>query len=89
METKPTNTNKPNLYSVVCKVTGETKKTNPKQFQKTADLLGVSVDTLHASYVSREGKKQVKELLKENAIDKEVLLSKGLHPDVLSKLFNL
>lgn len=87
---KPMLKDVPNLYSVVCKVTGETKKTNPKQFTKTADLVGVSVDTLHKSYVSREGKKLVKQQLKDQTIDREVLVDKyGLNPDVVKYLFGL
>lgn len=43
-------------YKVTCKVTGEEKKTNPKQFFKTADRIGVSAEVLYNSYVSRKGK---------------------------------
>lgn len=64
-------------YKVTCRVTDLEKKTNPKQFFKTADLVGVSPEVLHGSYVSREGRKELVGLTADEAVAKY-----GLNPVV-------
>ena len=45
-----------NRYQFICKVTGKTIKTNPKQFADLANRYGITPEELDDSYVSREGR---------------------------------
>lgn len=45
-----------NRYQFICKVTGKTIKTNPKQFADLANRYGITPEQLDDSYVSREGR---------------------------------
>jgi len=45
-----------NRYQFICKVTGKTIKTNPKQFADLANSYGITPEQLDDSYVSREGR---------------------------------
>ena len=80
-------------YNVTCLVTGETKKTNPKQFFRTAELMGVDPEVLHASYVSREGRKTlveegwtVDEVVETYEMDADVARSVIPEPEELEEI---
>ena len=55
---------------LVCSVTGERKKTTPVQFRSQLERSGLDRETFMATYVSRKGRKVLKE--RERAL-KEVV----------------
>jgi hypothetical protein len=67
---RPKNTD--NRYSLTCKVTGETTKTNPKQFKALTERYNITASELDNSYVSRKGRKVIEneKLSPENAVEK-------------------
>jgi hypothetical protein len=75
--------NADNTYAFVCKVTGETVKTNPKQFRDLAARYGVTDAELRDSYVSRNGRKV---LTGEKLTVDEAVAKYGIHPNVAAKL---
>ena len=78
---RPTNPN--NRYSLVCKVTGDSVPTNPKQFNDLMNRYNISAEQLDNSYVSRGGRNIIKSenLTKEQAIEKY-----GIHQNVADML---
>ena len=46
---------------LVCSVTGERKKTTPVQFRSQLERSGLDRETFMATYVSRKGRKALKE----------------------------
>lgn len=48
--------NPDNKYSLLCRVTGEEIKTNPKQTRTFMEKYGITLDELENSYVSRKGR---------------------------------
>lgn len=75
--------NADNTYAFVCKVTGETVKTNPKQFRDLATRYGVTDAELRESYVSRNGRKV---LTGEKLTPDEAVAKYGIHSNVAAKL---
>lgn len=75
--------NADNTYAFVCKVTGETVKTNPKQFRDLSARYGVTDAELRESYVSRNGRKV---LTGEKLTPDEAVAKYGIHPNVAAKL---
>jgi len=75
--------NPENRYSFTCKVTGETIKTNPKQFSALANRYGITNEELDSSYVSRAGRRVVadEKLSPEQAVEKY-----GIHINVANNL---
>jgi hypothetical protein len=75
--------NPENRYSFTCKVTGETVKTNPKQFAALANRYGITNEELDGSYVSRAGRRVVadEKLTPEQAVEKY-----GIHLNVAKSL---
>jgi hypothetical protein len=71
--------NPENRYSFTCKVTGETVKTNPKQFAALANRYGITNEELDISYVSRAGRRKIadEKLSPESAAEKY-----GLHLNI-------
>ena len=51
--------------TLVCKITGKTVKTNPTQFRKQVDRSGVTRQEFIDNYVSREGKRMLKDMKTE------------------------
>lgn len=75
--------NPENRYSFTCKVTGETVKTNPKQFAALAKRYGITNEELDSSYVCRAGRRVIadEKLTPEQAAEKY-----GLHINVANTL---
>ena len=75
----PRQKNPENVYNFTCAVTRENVHTNPQQFQDLMDRYGVTSDELIKSYVSRNGRNQLKAegLSKEDAIARY-----NLHPKI-------
>jgi hypothetical protein len=75
--------NPENRYSFTCKVTGETVKTNPKQFAALANRYGITNEELDVSYVSRAGRRKIadEKLTPEQAVEKY-----GIHLNVAKSL---
>jgi len=75
--------NPENRYSFTCKVTGETVKTNPKQFAALANRYGITNEELDVSYVSRAGRRKIadEKLSPESASEKY-----GIHINVAKSL---
>lgn len=75
--------NPENRYSFTCKVTGETIKTNPKQFSALATRYGITNEELDSSYVSRAGRRVItdEKLSPESAVEKY-----GIHLNVANNL---
>ena len=75
--------NPQNRYSFTCKVTGETVKTNPKQFAALATRYGITNEELDVSYVSRAGRRviEAEKLTPEQAAEKY-----GIHINVANTL---
>lgn len=75
--------NPENRYSFTCKVTGETVKTNPKQFAALANRYGITNEELDVSYVSRAGRRIIadEKLTPEQAVEKY-----GIHLNVAKSL---
>ncbi len=75
--------NPENRYSFTCKVTGETVKTNPKQFAALANRYGITNEELDVSYVSRAGRRKIadEKLTPESASEKY-----GIHINVAKSL---
>jgi len=78
---KPSNPE--NRYSFTCKVTGETVKTNPKQFSALATRYNITNEELDVSYVSRAGRRVItdEKLSPESAVEKY-----GIHLNVAQNL---
>ena len=78
---KPSNPE--NRYSFTCKVTGETVKTNPKQFSALATRYNITNEELDSSYVSRAGRRVItdEKLSPESAVEKY-----GIHINVANTL---
>ena len=78
---KPSNPE--NRYSFTCKVTGETVKTNPKQFAALATRYGITNEELDVSYVCRAGRRVIdaEKLTPEQAVEKY-----GIHINVAKTL---
>jgi hypothetical protein len=78
---KPSNPE--NRYSFTCKVSGETVKTNPKQFSALATRYGITNEELDVSYVSRAGRRVItdEKLSPEQAVEKY-----GIHLNVAKTL---
>ena len=75
--------NPENRYSFTCKVTGETVKTNPKQFAALATRYGITNEELDVSYVCRAGRRviEAEKLTPEQAVEKY-----GIHINVAKTL---
>lgn len=75
--------NPENRYSFTCKVTGETVKTNPKQFAALATRYGITNEELDVSYVCRAGRRviEAEKLTPEQAVEKY-----GIHINVAKSL---
>lgn len=75
--------NPENRYSFTCKVTGETVKTNPKQFSALATRYGITNEELDVSYVCRAGRRviEAEKLTPEQAVEKY-----GIHINVAKTL---
>lgn len=67
--------NPENRYTLTCKVTGETVKTNPKQFASLANRYGITNEELDSSYVSRAGRR--------------VIASENLSPESASEKYSI
>ncbi len=78
---RPSNPN--NRYSFICKVTGETVKTNPKQFNELAKRYNISPEELDVSYVGRMGRRIItgEKLTPEQTVEKY-----NIHINVANKL---
>lgn len=72
-----------NRYQFTCKVTGETVKTNPKQFEDLSKRYGITPEELDNSYVSRAGRHTISDqgLSPEQAVEKY-----GIHINVANNL---
>lgn len=75
--------NPENRYSFTCKVTGETVKTNPKQFAALAKRYNITNEELDVSYVCRAGRRviEAEKLTPEQAVEKY-----GIHINVAKTL---
>jgi hypothetical protein len=75
--------NPENRYSFTCKVTGETVKTNPKQFAALAKRYNITNEELDVSYVCRAGRRviEAEKLTPEQAVEKY-----GIHSNVAKTL---
>lgn len=78
--------NENNVYAFTCAVTGKSVKTNPKQFFATAARYGVTDAVLKTSYISREGRKQIKDA---KLTAEQVVAQYGVAPEVAAKLKGL
>lgn len=54
---------------LVCSITGIRVKTTPIQFRKSLEKSGLDRDTFLNTYVSRQGRKHIKENISESTID--------------------
>ena len=75
--------NPENRYSFTCKVTGETVKTNPKQFAALGKRYNITNEELDVSYVCRAGRRviEAEKLTPEQAVEKY-----GIHINVAKTL---
>jgi len=75
--------NADNRYSFTCKVTGETVKTNPKQFTDLASRYNITPDELDNSYVSRAGRRVITE---QKLTPDQAVAQYGIHINVANNL---
>jgi len=72
-----------NRYSLTCKVTGESIKTNPKQFNDLMRKFDLTAEELDASYVGRKGR----HIIEDAKMTPEQAMSVyGLHFNVAFRL---
>ena len=57
---------------LICSVTGKKMKTTPVQFRKQLQKSGLDRETFLSTYVSRAGRKQLRELAKSEAKAKAI-----------------
>lgn len=79
-----TNTNTDTLPKLACLVTGKTRNSNIKYLEAKAIRLGVSVDVLTKSYVSREAVKLLRQGKSFDEIRSLVGVAEGFAPSTPS-----
>lgn len=75
--------NPDNRYAFTCKVTGETVKTNPRQFAKLAERYDITPEQLDTSYISCKGRRVV---VDAQMTPEAVVASYGVHINVAQNL---
>jgi hypothetical protein len=75
--------NPDNRYAFICKVTGETVKTNPKQFAELASRYDITPEELDGSYISRSGRRAVADA---KMTPEAVVAAYGVHINVAQNL---
>lgn len=78
--------NPDNVYVLTCKVTQKSVKTNPKQFFATAARANVSDEVLKTSYISRDGRRIIKDA---KLTAEQVVAQYGVDPTYAASLKNL
>ena len=75
--------NPDNRYAFTCKVTGETVKTNPRQFSKLAERYDITPEQLDTSYISCKGRRVVADA---KMTPEAVVSTYGVHINVAQNL---
>jgi hypothetical protein len=75
--------NPDNRYAFTCKVTGETVKTNPRQFAKLAERYDITPEQLDTSYISCKGRRVVADA---KMTPEAVVSTYGVHINVAQNL---
>jgi hypothetical protein len=78
--------NPDNVYTLTCKVTGQTRKTNPNQFRDLMNRFNLTRDELVNSYVSSGPTGGRRILASEHLTPKQAVEKYGIHINMANKL---